>query len=383
MLRSEKRSLVRFLLVYLITTFILFSAASWLFYISGKHHILDSQREALKYEAEHIQSQLRALHHSNADTLVYPNDLHIHSAIYDWDKHYIFGSFSVPPALEEPEQKGELTYVEHVEPHFLGAAYLLISKKIDMVPIHDLEKNILIFMLIAGIIFAISGYYLGRLFVAPMRDSLKQMNRFIQDTTHELNTPISTILTNVEMIETFGQYEESKELKRIEIASKTLSRIYDDLTYLNLNHQYHRELVSVNISKLVEERLVYFSSMVEAKRLKVERHIDDEVWLELDKNDALRLIDNLISNAIKYNKAGGRLVVTVTAALFSVKDTGIGIKKEDMKHILERFSRAQNSEGGFGIGLDIVNQVVKSYGARLKIDSKLNVGTEVCVLWEK
>ena len=54
-----------------------------------------------------------------------------------------------------------------------------------------------------------------------------------------------------------------------------------------------------------------------------------------------------------------------------------------MKHILERFSRAQNSEGGFGIGLDIVNQVVKSYGARLKIDSKLNVGTEVCVLWEK
>ena len=67
-----------------------------------------------------------------------------------------------------------------------------------------------------------------------MRDSLKQMNRFIQDTTHELNTPISTILTNIEMIETFSGEEKSTELKRIEIASKTLSRIYDDLDLFKL-----------------------------------------------------------------------------------------------------------------------------------------------------
>ena len=384
MFRSEKRSLIRFLLIYLSVTLILFSVASWLFYVSGTHHIFDQQREELKYEAEHLQSQLRALHHENKPSMIYPNDVHIQSAIYDIDKAYIFGTFPTAPKLDELEEKNILYHVSHVEPYFLGAAYLIVAKSLDHKPMVQLQKNILLFMLIAGIIFTISGYYLGRLFVAPMRDSLKHMNRFIQDTTHELNTPISTILTNIEMIETFAKHEESsRELKRIEIASKTLSRIYDDLTYLNLNHQYHREIVTLDISKLVEERVIYFSAMAEAKHLSTVTQLAPNVTLDMDKNDALRLIDNLLSNAIKYNKTQGTLTVTLTQKMFLVKDSGIGIQKENMSRILQRFQRANNSEGGFGIGLDIVNQVVNSYDYVLQIDSKEREGTEVSVTWEK
>ena len=384
MLKSEKRSLARFLLIYLLSTFILFSIASWLFYISGKHQILDRQSEALKYEAEHLQSQIRALHHSNAEKLIYPSDTHIRSAIYDLDKNYIFGTFLKVPSLDHLNEKDKLYYLTHVEPYFLGAAYLLIVKNIDFAPIKKLQQNIFLFMFIAGIVFSVLGYYLGRLFVAPMRDSLKQMNRFIQDTTHELNTPISTILTNIEMIETFGQHEESsRELKRIEIASKTLSRIYDDLSYLNLNHQYHRHITTLNMSKLLEERVIYFAAMAEVKLLEYVIDVTPDVMLQMDKNDAIRLVDNLISNAIKYNKARGILSVKLTRQLFAVKDTGIGIKKEEMSTIIERFKRANNSEGGFGIGLDIVNQVVSSYDFELQIFSKENEGTEVIIKWEK
>ena len=383
MLKSEKRSLARFLLIYLMSTFILFSVASWLFYISGKHHILDRQAESLKYEAEHLQSQLRALHHSDAPQLVYPHHAHVQSAIYDLDKKYIFGTYTQAPELDSLHDSTKLYHVDHVDPHFLGAAYLLVSKDIDHTPIRELQNTIILFMLIAGIVFSILGYYLGRLFVAPMRDTLKQMNRFIQDTTHELNTPISTILTNIEMIETFGKYEENnRELKRIEIASRTLSRIYDDLTYLNLNHQYHREIVTLDMSRLVEERMVYFSAMAEAKRLNIILEIAPDILLQIDKNDAIRLIDNLLSNAIKYNQTKGTLMVKLTQKIFCVKDTGIGIKKEDMKTILQRFQRVENSEGGFGIGLDIVNQVVNAYGAKLEIESEFKKGTEVCVKWE-
>ena len=384
MFRSEKRSLLRFLFIYLTSTFILFSAASWLFYIASKHQILDRQREALKYEAEHLQAQLRALHHSNAPKLVYPSDAEVDSAIYDLDRQYIFGTFKKAPALDALNDPRKLYFLSHVEPYFLGAAHLLLARDIDMAPIHMLQRNILLFMLIAGLLFSILGYYLGRLFVAPMRDTLKQMDRFIQDTTHELNTPISTILTNIEMMETFGKCEESsRELKRIEIASMTLSRLYDDLTYLNLNHEYHREIVHLNMSRLLEERIIYFSAMTEAKQLTVLKEIDPDIHLEMDRNDAIRLIDNLISNAIKYNKSKGTLWVTLKPGMLSIKDSGIGIEKEAMHTILERFKRANTSEGGFGIGLDIVNQVVKSYGAKLKIKSKENEGTEVRVLWEK
>ena len=384
MLSSEKRSLVRFLVIYLASTLLLFSLASWIFYSSAKHHLLDQQRETIKYESELIKSKLRELHQSNTLPLIYPYHAMIESAIYDLDEKYIFGTFKDKLSLGNFSDTTHLYYLTKVEPHYLGAAYLLTSRVINFKPIENLQKNILFFMLGAGVFFLLLGYFLGRLFVAPMRDSITQMNHFIQDTTHELNTPISTILTNVEMIETFGKHVENREeLKRIEIASKTLSRIYDDLTYLNLNHQYHREIVRINISELVQERMVYFTSMIEAKNLDIVLNIDDNIILDIDKNDAIRLVDNIISNAIKYNKHYGTLHVTLNKIFFAVKDTGIGIENKDLDGILHRFKRANKSEGGFGIGLDIVNQVIQSYKYSLKIESKINKGTEVRILWKK
>jgi len=377
---SEKRSLIRFLIIYLGSTFILFSIASWLFYISSKHHLLDQQRESIKYESEYMKSQLRTLHKSNDAKLIYPSHAHIESAIYNVDKEYIFGTFKTEQSLDINKYGDRLYHIVNVEPYYLGAAYLLLAKDINFVPIEALQKNIFLFMLGAGIFFTILGYFLGKLFVSPMRDAIKQMNLFIQDTTHELNTPISTILTNIEMIETFGKHEEnSTELKRIEIASKTLSRIYDDLTYLNLNHKYHRNIVNLNMSTLVEERMVYFSAMAEAKGLHVTVNTAPDVILQIDKNDAIRLVDNLISNAIKYNRSKGILDVDLTEEVFSVKDTGIGIRSKDLSTILHRFKRANKSEGGFGVGLDIVNQVVNSYDFILEINSIEGEGTEVSV----
>jgi len=383
LLQSEKRSLIRFLIIYLLSTLLLFSLASWVFYSSSKHHLLDSQREALKYEAEDMKSKLRVLHKSHSDSLIYPTHAEIKSAIYDLDKKYIFGTLNATQTLEKKE-KNTLQYITKIEPYYLGAAYLLVTKKINEEPVQNLQKNILLFMLAAGIFFSILGYYLGRLFVAPMRESLEKMNHFIQDTTHELNTPISTILTNVEMIEAFGKHENNaNELKRIEIASKTLSRIYDDLTYLNLNHQYHRHIIEVNMSTLLEERMAYFTSMAEVKRLKLVLNVTPNVLLQIDKNDALRLIDNLLSNAIKYNTHDGILEVILTPQKLIVCDTGIGIKAEDLEHIMQRFKRANKSEGGFGIGLHIVSQVCKNYAYDLEIKSVIHEGTEVHIRWEK
>jgi two-component system OmpR family sensor kinase len=344
---------------------------------------LDTQREILKYESQKIISTLRVLHQSNDEVLYYPYNPKINSSIYDKDKKYIFSSMYPQHTLSYRE--ADRLYVQtDIEPYYLGAAYLVVNKKIDYTAIENLQKSILFFMLVAGIFFTLLGYFLGKLFVAPMKQSLEKMNHFIQDTTHELNTPISTILTNIEMIETFGKHEEnSSELKRIEIASKTLSRIYDDLTYLNLNHQYHRQIVSVNFSELIEERMVYFSAMVQAKSLKVILDIEKNIIKQMDKNDALRLIDNLISNAIKYNKHQGFLEIFLDNNLFTIKDTGIGIKANELGQILQRFKRANSSEGGFGIGLHIVSQVCQNYDFKLEIDSVENEGTEVSVQWEK
>ena len=357
-----------------------------MFYVSGKHHLLDEQQEMLKYQSGSIKSKLRLLHKNFDDILIYPGSKTFDSAIYDLDKTYIFGTFEHRPILEHIgrySDENRLYHVTKIEPYYLGAAYLMLSKKIDKSPIAALEEKIIWFMLAAGLFFTALGYFLGRLFTAPMRDSIEHMNHFIQDTTHELNTPISTILTNIELIETYGKNEKSEELKRIEIASKTLSRIYEDLTYLNLNHDYHRQIEAVNITKMVEERIVYFSAMIQSRRLTIHVELVPEKILNIDPNDGVRLIDNLLSNAIKYNKSKGTLTIKLTDQSLRIIDTGIGIAQKDLATISKRFKRANKSEGGFGIGLDIVNQVVNSYGFVIHIASQLKKGTEVEIRWEK
>ena len=377
---SERRSLIRFLVIYLSSTFLLFALASWIFYHAASRNIHRQQMHALRMEAKHLLSQLRILHQSNAPILIYPRISSAHSAIYDIDEHYIFGDFPHPPDLDTPRQPGILQFRVNVDPYYLGAAWLLVQRPFDDAPLGALRRNILLYMIGGGILFAVLGYFLGRLFIAPMRESVEQMNRFIEDTTHELNTPISTILTNIEMIEALDKgHDVRDELGRIAIASRTLSRIYDDLSFLSLKHPYHRQIAEVDMGDLVRERIDYFRMMMEAKQLKVTREIADGVVVPIDPNDAMRLVDNLLSNAIKYNRTGGEIHVTLTRQQLIVRDTGVGIPEEKIATIHERFRRANTSEGGFGIGLDIVHQVVEYYGFGFSVHSEVDVGTEVVI----
>jgi len=333
-------------------------------------------------EAKHFLSQLRILHLSDAPVLIYPRIPSAHSAIFDIDRHYIFGDFPVQPDLTTPPPAGQLQFRVSVDPYYLGAAWLLVRRPFDDTPLSALRRNISLFMIGGGVLFAILGYFLGRLFIAPMRESVEQMNRFIEDTTHELNTPISTILTNIEMIEALEKGNDVRdELDRIAIASRTLSRIYDDLSFLSLKHPYHREILEIDMGELVQERINYFRMMMEAKHLKVTQDITEKVILKMDMNDAMRLVDNLLSNAIKYNRTGGELHVILNREKLVVRDTGVGIPAEKIATIHERFRRANTSEGGFGIGLNIVHQVVQYYGFDFSVRSQVDVGTEVTIVW--
>jgi two-component system OmpR family sensor kinase len=177
--------------------------------------------------------------------------------------------------------------------------------------------------------------------------------------------------------------ENGRELKRIEIASKTLSKIYEDLTYLNLNHEYHRDITKIDMGELVRERVVYFEAMAKSKMIDMKLNIKDRVVLEIDRNDALRLIDNLLSNAIKYNKIKGAVDVEVSKKHLIVSDSGVGIKIGDIKLVKKRFKRADMSEGGFGIGLDIVSKVVESYGYEFELISEEKAGTKAVIRWQK
>ena len=215
-----------------------------------------------------------------------------------------------------------------------------------------------------------------------MNEAIALLDDFIKDTTHELNTPISAILTNLEALkETDIPQAMQKKLNRIEIASRTISTLYNDLTYLILNHDLAVINEPLDVSELLQERLEYFRHHIVQKKLHVELAIAPHCILTIDRTKMTRIIDNLLSNAIKYNKMEGILTINLNPTLLCIQDNGIGIPSSMIQQVFERYTRADKSVGGFGIGLHIVAMIAKEYDLDITIKSEEQQGTKICVSW--
>ncbi len=378
MSRSERRSLYRFMTIYALSTLLLFGIGAVIFYQFEVYQMQENERRAIKRDSERIIPLIK-----EADPKKLQQIQGLEVAVYNGKKEYLFGTFE-PASVQWGRNfvlRGDILRHSRVipPPHRNHTAFMVIERQVDTSALSTLRQTILYASLLALFVVLGLGYFLGRLFIAPMRESIKKLNLFVQDTTHELNTPISTILTNIEMLEILGKCEKSGELERIEIASKTLSRIYEDLSYLKLHESYQRRVEPVDISLLLEERLTYFSSLVHAKGLRLSTEITPHIIQEIDRTDATRLYDNLLSNAIKYSNKGGEISLSLTAEGFLLGDTGRGMDAQTLAKVFERFERGDVSEGGFGIGLDIVSGIVRHYGYRIEMDSVLGEGSVVRV----
>jgi two-component system, OmpR family, sensor kinase len=227
------------------------------------------------------------------------------------------------------------------------------------------------------------GYFLLNLFLKPMKEALHLLDTFIKDTTHELNTPISTIMTNIELIDREAIEDKYllKIINRIDIGAKTISNIYDDLTYLILNNKVISNNQDINLKQLIEQRVEYFSILSNIKNIKIITNLNPDVMLNIDNKKISKLIDNILSNAIKYNKMGGSIYIDLDANKVVIKDTGKGIKKEHIDLMFDRYARFDKVVGGFGIGLNIVKMICAEYNLTINITSKLDNWTEVSVSW--
>jgi two-component system OmpR family sensor kinase len=214
-----------------------------------------------------------------------------------------------------------------------------------------------------------------------MKDALHLLDTFIKDTTHELNTPVTSIMTNVEMIDRDIMAKKNlKKLRRIEVAAKTISNIYEDLTFVALGNKIQTKDEKVDLKLLLKERIEFFRTLADSKNIKIECDLYPSSII-IDKMKITRVIDNLLSNAIKYNKNGGFIKIYAKKNLFYIEDSGIGIKSEHINEIFNRYSRFNDSEGGFGIGLSIVLAITKEYDIDIKFDSKVGKGTKVTLRW--
>jgi len=383
---AKYRTLKRFLVLYGVMSVLILALIGTLYYQFQQEQMLSSHRLAMQLQSETYIPKVKKWLENGHDLKTFPSDLAYKTALYGYDKDLLIGNTfkqSIDFNKNIYLDSHTIHLVLPLAPYGLGEYYLVFETPDDELWKTQTIRYFLIFGSLLFLILALIGFGLSRLLLSPMNEAIALLDDFIKDTTHELNTPVSAILTNIESLHDNDLPEMvQKKLKRIEIASRTISTLYDDLTYLILNHDLAIVNIELNISLLIIERIEYFRHRIEQKKIDLQLYIDPEVMVTIDSTKATRVIDNLLSNAIKYNRIGGIIVVRLNSEGLCIEDNGIGIPEDMIERIFERYTRADKSVGGFGIGLHIVAMIAKEYDFDITIESKEKKGTKICVGWQ-
>ena len=376
LIKEEKRTLLQFLLLYLGSSFILFAIIAYLFYQNESRFFYDKIYTSLEITAGKLSSKIINAH-MRGKAFSLENELKYH--------RYKIGFYDKNRTAIVTDIKGEIAFSKHIYQDrdrmilvdrstfgHLGVETIVVEQDGITNFIANLQYKIAFSLLLIYIFLSIIGYFLAKLFLKPIQMKRIQLDNFIKDSTHELNTPITALILSVNS----PRLNSPKNLERIRLSALRVSAIYKDLTYLMLDkHNKHNRVKAFCLNEILKEELVYLTLLAEKKKINIVVHYADEIYFKIDKESFVRLIHNLISNAIKYNIVGGEIDITLKEREIIIKDTGVGIPKENQKDIYERFYRATNQVGGFGLGLNIVHKVCKEYKIDIRFESKVDKGT--------
>lgn len=214
------------------------------------------------------------------------------------------------------------------------------------------------------------------------RDLERQL---IGDVAHELRTPLMAIQATVEAIQD-GVFEADEEhLNTISFETRRLGRLVEALLHLNRlengTTEVKRDLV--NLSSVVGGLSTTHEALIESSGIMFFTDVAPNVMIVGDQDLISQAVANLLSNAVRYTPENGMVTVELTRengyAKISVRDTGVGISDEDMKKVFSRFWRAdvarQSVDGGLGIGLALVKEVVDQHFGDVSVSSTLGEGS--------
>jgi len=217
-------------------------------------------------------------------------------------------------------------------------------------------------LLIVGVSFLLAYYSLR-----PIREAMRMNKEFMRDIVHDVNTPIAAIAVNLGLLQ--KRCGDHKAIGRIRSSIETIGMLRENLhTYLD-ERTNTPELF--DLRPLTEERLEVFRVMY--PNLVFQNHLPSDIRCRSDRQAFVRILDNLIGNAAKYNTPGGEVTVRMEGDVLSISDTGRGIRRPDKA--FERHYR--EGERGMGLGLHIVKQLCQRLGIGIRLESTEGIGTRV------
>lgn len=228
--------------------------------------------------------------------------------------------------------------------------------------------------------FWLMGRYFVRQTLKPVVENMDAMAHFINDAGHELKTPLAIISGNLQILRDSKKPEEDI----IETSIKAIGSMGDSLDGL-------LELTRITLPKIkspipllesIEEIVELFRKEIDDKKISLEIKVPKTTKISIDRKHFSILFSNLVENAIRYNSIGGSIEVSYVSGTLSIKDTGIGMTEENRKKIFDRFFRVDRSGKyeGSGIGLAIVDRIIRLYGWKISVSSEIGKGTNFSIV---
>jgi two-component system OmpR family sensor kinase len=223
-----------------------------------------------------------------------------------------------------------------------------------------------------------------------LQRAFDQQTQFTADASHELRTPLSIVLAQADLtlkrVRSVQEYHEA--LETIRRSARRMKSVVEGLLVLARADTGALALVKeeMDLASAVEDACRLLTPLAAERNVKLETRLEPLLaWV--DRERFAELVANLVGNAIRYNREGGRVEVRLRRqngeALLEVADTGIGIPDDELTHVFERFYRVDKARsrmmGGSGLGLAITKWVVEAHGGKITVASKVGVGTTFAV----
>lgn len=222
-----------------------------------------------------------------------------------------------------------------------------------------------------------------------LQENMNSLKReFFANASHELKSPLTSIIGYQQLIQqgilTTKEEIQDATLRTIKEAQRMNKLIIEMLDLSRLENNVQTILEDVNVSKIINDCLLELQPSIEKKKIQLVIKLDD-VTLVASQSDLYKLIKNILDNSIVYNNENGKIEINLSKNELIISDTGIGISKEDLDHIFERFYRVDKARSkessGTGLGLSIVKHICLLYGYKIDVDSKLGKGTKITILF--
>jgi two-component system, OmpR family, sensor histidine kinase CiaH len=262
----------------------------------------------------------------------------------------------------------------------------------NLQPEHEMLENLLMVIgfgsLVSIVVAILAGLYLAGKALIPIQSAWNKQQQFVSDASHELRTPLSVMKLHLERLFRHPSHtieEESEHISEVIRETKRMTKIVTDLLTLarSDSHELQIKKATVRMDQILQRTISLFQEAAMLKEITLTSTIYEPLSISGDEERLQQLVVILLDNSVKYTKEKGLIKVTAKKGAshfqIEIEDTGIGIAKEDLPYIFDRFFRGDRArtrtKEGTGLGLAIAKWITEAHGGDIQVFSELGAGT--------